>query len=719
MCSGNQQKMTVVAPLVRWFFGQKSEIKFAKVNNKLRIQARVEMYFGNASNHRSCKKKSSLPLVTGMQHRHSTIFIICVLASVAALPLITQAVQATAGETASTSSEKITSADTAVDNTTATACTVGFDWYLGLKTAHERNNSYPFGPKNCSSLGVTPIISIGDFTFEADFYCGRQITYSGYLGNENHLRQLVQSHNFKHFHNAFLEHGISSVRDGVTAKLREGHFFRNYSRVIYTCHSGNFRVVFGDTISRNLIGFQQPLSGGGISIFRKKGNGEVINVSSAIIITKLSKIECRLGNDVICVRVLAPGVYSLEDLPEEAKIPGASIKISDQLNRSETLKIDYFGGKYDLLTAGEDDFDFSVVFSHRWDVDDPHRMRYAAKPRCSITYRYGITDDLLCGMGAQYYDGSFTADCSVVYETSLGTFAPNIALSSGDAADSLSERTHCTVAGGMWYALPKNSTGVSFEIFIGALGNGFGDLGKTRELENTNNEVIRRYGGLEGSLNAFINEHRNESIRQCTARLYAKPIFGITPTLVFNGLWTKSCRLREYTLSLSTTICDATVTATAGLTYDDPHGGRNARSPDKRVTAACSIPLDKEVCIDGSYYHHDEDRLRNYTSIKYLPKNIPGLEISVERYTKPGLNNPVASVKYDNEYVSIKAEENIKDNYADPSNGNRTSHGNQQRFFFGTSISSDGIGAPRKSSLNGLRSAKKEANAKKKNKTGS
>jgi hypothetical protein len=615
-------------------------------------------------------------------------------------------------QVSSSSISGITSASTASPVDTKAAgnsfSDVNFAWYIGLKTAHERSGPYPWGANNCSAIGVNPIISIGDLTFDIDVSYGRQITYSGYLGSENHLRSLVQSNNFENFHNMFLAGNIASIKSGVTGNLREGRFFRNYSRIIYTCRSDDFRIVLGDTVSRNLIGFQQPLSGVGISVFRKKGNGEVINISSPIVITKLSKIECRLGNDIICVRVLVPGVYSIDDLPEEAKIPGASIKISDQLGRSETLKIDYFGGKYSFLDAGEDDFDFTVAFNHYWDIDDPHRVGYSPKPRYSFTYRRGITSDLLCGIGAQYYDGSFTADYTVMYATELGTFAPNFAFSNGDATDDTRNGGHNTVAGGIWYALPKNDLGISFEVFFGALGNGFGDLGKTRELENINNGIIQKYNA-NNNLNNFINEHRNESIRQCVARFYTKPIFGITPAIIFSGLWTKTCRLREYTLSLSSSIGgDCTITATAGLTYDDPYGGRNARSPDKRVTVACSIPIGKEICIDGSFYHHDEDRLRNYAGIKYLPENVPGLEICAERYNKPGLNNPTVSVKYDNKYVSIKAEENIKDVYADQSNGNRSSHSNQQRFFFGTSISSDGITAPRKSSFNVLRSARKE-----------
>jgi hypothetical protein len=590
-----------------------------------------------------------------------------------------------------------------------------FSWYIGLKAAHERSFRYPFGSKNCSGFAVNPIISIGNFTFDADFYYGRQITYSGYLGSENHFRRLIQPNNFMNFHNEFINsnYDVIALKDWAGRKLKEGYFFRNYSRITYTSRAGNFRLVIGDTISRNLIGFQQSLSGGGISIFRKKGNGEIIDISSPIVITRLSKIECRIDDKIICTKILAPGVYSIDDLPEEVKVPGASIKISDQLSRSETLKIDYFGGKYNFLNAGEDDFDFTVVFSHRWNIEDPHRIRYASKPRCSFTYRYGISDDLLCAIGTQYYDGSFTADCTVMYATSLGTFAPNFAISSGDAASgSGNRRTHGTIGGGLWYALPKNDLGISFEVFVGALGNGFGDLGKTRELEDANNEIIRKYNTIDG-LTCFLNEHQEESIRQCIARFYTKPIWGITPAFVFSGMWTNSCRLREYTVSLSTTVCGCGITAAAGLTYDDPSGGRNGRSPDKRLTIACSIPLGSECTIDGSFYHHDEDRLRNYTAITYMPESVPGFEICAERYTKPALNNPVVSVKYENKYVNVKIEDNIKNIYADESNGNRANHNNQQRFFFGTSISSDGIGAPRKSSFNVLRSVRKEAKVKK------
>jgi outer membrane usher protein FimD/PapC len=443
------------------------------------------------------------------------------------------------------------------------------------------------------------------------------------------------------------------------------------------------------------------LTGAGICIFRQNGNGESINSSSPIVITRISKIECKLGNEILSVRVFAPGVYYLDDLPEEAKIPGVTLKISDQLNRSETLKVDYFSG-YGMPDEGKDDFDFTFVFEHKWDVNDPHRIKYCKNPRFSSNYRYAYEKNKTVGAGLQFYKKSYAIDGIAIFSGEFGLIGPNIAFTH---AGQKVGKAQNAIGGGIFYAIPQNSCGISVETFFGIKERGFGDLNKSEEQAEEYNKIIDKYFPNTNLKNKFINTPSvPSSCRQFIARVYTKPIFGIVPAFIFNGVWaTESYRLREYTVAFTKKIFDlCTITASAGITYDDPHKGANLMSPDRRLTIACTIPIGTEFETSGTYTHYDDERLRSYAKMQYNPSAVKGLEITVEEYFKPEFRNPSASVKYDGEYCNIKAEETIKNIY----DKEKPVHSNQQRLFFGTSLSSSGMKAYRNSNFNVLRTAK-------------
>ncbi|MDR1561037.1 MAG: hypothetical protein LBS23_01635, partial [Holosporaceae bacterium] len=288
------------------------------------------------------------------------------------------------------------------------------DGFLNIKTAHERDNDYFFGKKNTSAVGITPLISVGDnFVVDGDFYYGRMYSYGSVLRGESNLSKITSLENRALFHGNF-KSIKKDLEPSYTNSLNKAHFYRNYTRVAYTNQKYDFKVVVGDTVTRNTIGFQQALSGLGISIFRLSGNGSIINSGSPVVITRVSKIECKIGDTVVATRILAPGVYYVDDLPEEAKLPGVTLKINDQLNRTEALKIDYFGG-YGLLAEGKSDFDVTAVCMHKWDLEDPHRMKYKKKPRYSVNYRYGATDGITLGVGGQLYEKSYLLDGVAIF----------------------------------------------------------------------------------------------------------------------------------------------------------------------------------------------------------------------------------------------------------------------------------------------------------------
>lgn len=569
------------------------------------------------------------------------------------------------------------------------------DGFLNVKASHERSNSYAFGPKNASAVGLNPVISMGAFTFDTGLYYGRQFSNTTVFKSERFLSKTVSGGKLKEFHDS-----INSIKDiygkAMSKNVNDSYFLREYTRLLYKSDARNFRVVVGDTTTKNTIGNQQAITGAGISIFRQNGNGSVINSGSPIIITRPSKVECKLGDEILVARLFAPGTYYLDDFPEEAKIPGVTLKISDQLNRNEVLTVDYFSG-YGMLKAGEDDFDLSVIYASRYNIDDPCRIKYANDPHFSGNYRYGWSDQLTVGAGAQIYKSSYTADVTAIFGTEYGKVSPNLSFSNDT-------RYGSAVAAGVYYMAPVNEYGVTFETFLGVKDKGFSDLRRGEEFGELYNNFMAKYFTNEDLKTKFKNTYSPESSRQIIARVYSKPIFGFIPSFIFSGAWSKTNRLREYTLSCTTKVFDrATITVSAGLTYDDPTKGVNQESPDRRLTVALTVPFG-DFKASGTYSHHDDDRLKSHAELNYKPSEIKGLELTVESDFKPGYQNPKATVKYECDYFDVKVDDSVKNIYPNSSIGKKV-HGNQQRVFFGTSISTSRIRSYRKSNVNVLRTA--------------
>ncbi len=575
--------------------------------------------------------------------------------------------------------------------------------FLNIKASHSRgDNTYPFGPKNTTMACFNPVLAMRNLVIDADFSVGRSTKYAGYLKSPKAMSRITG--NLPGLFNNYFKGKINKrAQEGFERTIDEPHFYRSYARAIYTDKNNDIKIIVGDVATRNTIGFQMPFSGGGINIARQGGNGDVINPGLPIVVTKLSKAEVRLGNEILRVVILPPGTYTVDDLGEEARLPGVSIKLSDQVSRSDSMKVDYFSG-YDMPDLGTDDFDFTIAFTHYWDVDDPYKIRYRNKPRFSGNYRFTPIKDVTFAFGAQGYNNSYSLDFNVIFMTPYGKIAPNIGFSDtyqGERA----------VGGGIYYALPDNSYGIHLEAMVSAKSRGYGDLGISDEKNEDYDYYMSRYfSDLAEQYDLVNGSSTPESSRSAIVRLYTDPIHGFTPGFTFKGDWANNHEgntnnFREYSVSLTKSLFDKKwmITVVGGITYDDPSKGRNQQSPDRRLTVACSIDLSSEVSVKGTYSHLDQERMKKYGSITYTPEAIKGLEIQAEYFRMPGKSNPVFSIKYDNKYFGIKLEESIASTYQDDRSGTRDSHRNNQAVILGTSITGDGLRAIKKNSFNIIR----------------
>ncbi|MDR0968334.1 MAG: hypothetical protein LBL99_01715 [Holosporaceae bacterium] len=586
------------------------------------------------------------------------------------------------------------------------------DSFLNIKFAHERDNNYPLGPKNSSAVALTPYLAFDNWRIDADAYYGRQFSYNGHIKKPTYWWGTIPDHDRADFYETFGEKFNGKKRkEVITTKVLEStlnkpHFYRNYTRAVYTNKNHNFRAMIGDTRTSNTIGFQQGMTGGGISVFRQDGNGSVIGAGDTILLGRPSRIEYRIDGQFTCMQNFASGLYSIEDLTPEARIPGASIKIRDQIDRSDVIKIDYFSG-YGMLAQGKDDFDFTVLCNHTWHLEDPYRIRYTKKPRYSANYRYGFSDDITAGIGAQAYEKAFTIDSAVIFSGAFGKISPNIAYSDSRAG----EKTRRTGGYGIFYALPENDAGIFFEALLAYQGRGYSDLGVSEDVEKNLDEIIDEYFAGDAKMQKFKSRSsEGASTRKVTLRLYTKPIWGITPAFIFNSEWSSSAdrlsdkRLREYTLCFTTRIYKTcSIILIGGLSYDDPSMGNNRRSPDKRLNLTCSWDITPEFMVEGTFLNFEDKQKRTYGHMSYRPEAVKGLETDVELWRRPGMSGKIFTVKYDADFFDVKVVHEQYNSYDDKTAQTSNGHNSEQTIYLGTSVSKDGFSTPKKNSFNIIR----------------
>lgn len=583
---------------------------------------------------------------------------------------------------------------------------ISFDGFLNIKTAHERTNDRFWGEKNTSAVAVSPFLQFGNFIIEADFYYGRQFKYSGAPNSFRNMSEAMGD--IGAFAQAYEQEFVDGsdkyrIKDLFRASNENGlgkaHFYRNYSRMLYINKKHDFNVIVGDTATRNTIGFQRIISGAGISIFRQGGDGSTVNPGLPILVTRLSKAEIRLNGEILAIRVLRPGVYTIDQIAPEATLPGAKVKISDQLSRSETFDIDYFSG-YDMPDLGKDDFDVTVAFPATWDLDDPQRLTYQKKARFSANYRKTFRENVTYALGVQSYESAVNVDAGLIFNTKYGKFAPSLGYSNNHI-----KHESNAVAFSLYYAIPTNQYGIFLESLFSFVEKGYGSVGLDEQKAEDFNKFLEKY--LDKIFNTargkdlkekLANSSEQGSSRQVTVRLYTKPIWNITPSFIFKGSWiTNSERTRDYTVALTTTVMKkCNLTLSAGLTYDDPGKGYNQKSPDRRIGLACAIKFNEEWSSKYTYTQYYDEMKLNYASITYNPKNIKGLEICFEENWKPGLASPCFSIDYNNKYFTAKFEENQCHTYEDKESKTSNSHSNGQRILLGTSIGKEGFRSVRK-----------------------
>ncbi|MDR0968701.1 MAG: hypothetical protein LBL99_03680 [Holosporaceae bacterium] len=592
------------------------------------------------------------------------------------------------------------------------------DSFLNIKFAHERENEYAFGPNNGSAVALMPFLAIDEWHMDGSFYYGRQRGYLNTPTKDFYWGKTIPygekeeffENGFKKFKKNKGSNGLDSLQNNA---LHKPHFHRSYTRAVYASRSHNFRVMIGDVKTSSAIGFQPYMTGGGVSFSSKDGNGSTISGASSLLLDRPTRLQYRVNGVFLANQTRASGLYAIDDLAEELMLPGASVTLRDQMDRTENIKIDYFSN-YNILAKGKNSYDVSVLYNHKWDKIDPFRLKYRNKPRFSSNYKYGYSDDVTIGFGAQAYEKAFTLDGQVVFAGDFGKISPNVAYS--DSRGRNGGKSRKTGGFGAFYAIPENDAGIYLETLLAYKGRDYADLGLMEDEREDLDDFIKEYLDGETCFN-IVKQSRirpinnNEaSTRKVAVRLYSKPIYGITPAFVFKGEWASSSdklrdgKLREYTLCFTTNVTKNCIAIfIAGLSYKDPDGGRNRRSPDRRINLTFTWNITPEFLLEGTYLTYDGQQRRPYGHARYKPEAVKGLEAEAELYAMRGSQDKIFTIRYETDFFDVKAVEEQHFTYDDKKYGQSKNHLNAQQFYFGTSLSKDGFGQHKKNSFNVIR----------------
>ena len=103
---------------------------------------------------------------------------------------------------------------------------------LTIRAAHERQRKRSKGiqthEKNCSAIVFNPILTAGNWTFDGDFYYGRQFKNKGDLQGNRHFMQLISADKYKNFIDDFENTEFKNKIIGdFSDNIEKAHFYRN------------------------------------------------------------------------------------------------------------------------------------------------------------------------------------------------------------------------------------------------------------------------------------------------------------------------------------------------------------------------------------------------------------------------------------------------------------------------------------------------------------
>lgn len=561
----------------------------------------------------------------------------------------------------------------------------------GVSVATEFSGKDVLENQNGFVCALLPRLGTNEFFVESDLSFGRLKSMGGFPSSIKTLSRIVPPQQYLSFVEATKDQTYGSefsrFRDYVKNRASQSRINRTYTRAFLKIENTN--VVVGDYSFSRGLGFQRNVAGCGLFItksanFSKSSGIQKIGKGTPIVITRTSKVDCILNGTTLTSRKFLPGVYKVADFMPEMQINNASIKIKDDLDRSVEFVVDLYASK-DLMHDDGLDINFAILAPSVWHVDDPTRMKYNNKNIiCASNIKYGLSADKTIDFGIQGYKNGLVAESGIIIDTSCGKFSPRCAYSFDK-----NNLTKNAIAASCYYGIIFEKSLISLDTEVFVKTKGFSTLNNSGC--DDNKEYC--FDHYLTSFKKFNQSSGTESVEKgLDIRLGFNKLANILDfSFVFNGNWSRHNRYRSYIIAACVKPSNSwSVCASAGLVYDDPAGGKNKKSPDRRLAIGITIPVG-DIEFRTSYAYYEDDLYRSIYTAEYNSSHIKGLSLTGEVVVKPDFRLPNASIKYRNEYFDLKVAHNIVNKYQPAK-----VHEYTDSLFFKTKVTSSGIKSPNK-----------------------
>jgi outer membrane usher protein FimD/PapC len=217
--------------------------------------------------------------------------------------------------------------------------------------------------------------------------------------------------------------GVVLENQSVYQSNLQNKWFRGDTRVVKDFHESMIRTQAGD-VNYQTIGYQtlRPIGGFNIgrNFFLNPYRTPYPKFSRDFIVKTRSKVTYFVNGNLVKSEFLAPGRYSVRDIPLVNGINNILVEIEDDLGRKEVLTFQQTTS-INLLNDGESKFDLSVGYPFK----DINQKREYEKDSLltSAFYQQGLNSFFTAALYGQNFQDFNLAGAETIFATHIGNFS--------------------------------------------------------------------------------------------------------------------------------------------------------------------------------------------------------------------------------------------------------------------------------------------------------
>lgn len=217
--------------------------------------------------------------------------------------------------------------------------------------------------------------------------------------------------------------GVVLENQTVYQSNLDNRWFRGDTRLVKDFHESMVRTQLGD-VNYQTIGYQtlRPIGGFNIgrNFFLNPYRTPYPKFSRDFIVKTRSKVTYFVNGNLVKSEFLAPGRYSVRDVPLVNGINNIVVEIEDDLGRKEILNFQQTTS-INLLNEGESKFDLSVGYPFK---DINQKREYEKESLLtSAFYQQGFNSFFTAALYGQNFQDFTLTGAETIFATQLGNFS--------------------------------------------------------------------------------------------------------------------------------------------------------------------------------------------------------------------------------------------------------------------------------------------------------